>query len=188
MEKKIFFLLRLLYHELCSWYVLVIFLCVVPPCSVPKWKKNNEPTGAAVLWNPSSDRASGWFVSHFFILVLNKGGTGEKSPGISPISYWFLFRANDSETDLFYLSHWFLLTAAESETGTDLCFSPPSHPVAAINQECSHTTGKKWSAVCFEFLDEMSPWNYIKTVGGSMISACSRNDTRTKGASLFWGP
>ena len=107
----------------------------------------------------------GWLISIFFISVLNKGGTGKKSPSISPISHWFLFRANDSETDLFYLSHWFLLTAAESETGTDLCFSPPSHLVAATNQECSHTTGMKWSSVCFKFLDEMSPWNYVKTVG-----------------------
>ena len=46
----------------------------------------------------------GWLISIFFISVLNKGGTGKKSPSISPISHWFLFRANASETDLFYLS------------------------------------------------------------------------------------
>ena len=54
----------------------------------------------SLLWYWTRDGS----VAFFLILVLNKGGTGKKSPSISPISHWFLFRANASETDLFYLS------------------------------------------------------------------------------------
>ena len=61
-----------------SWIMPMICdgdLCLCgPPCSVPKWKNANKPTGPAVLWKPSSERASGCFVNLFSSLLLNKGG------------------------------------------------------------------------------------------------------------------
>ena len=41
-------------------------------------KKANNPTEAAVQWNPSSEKASGWLVSLFFVQALNKGGSVKK--------------------------------------------------------------------------------------------------------------
>ena len=59
----------------CSSYRVII--STGPPWSEAKWKNANKPTGAAVPWNSSFERASGW---PFFILALNKGGQLKKSP------------------------------------------------------------------------------------------------------------
>ena len=53
-----------------------------PPCSVLKWISANKPTGAAVLWNPSSERLREPLVgslafSHFGTEL---GGSVKKSP------------------------------------------------------------------------------------------------------------
>ena len=48
-----------------SIYNYRVIFSTGPPCSVLKLNIANEPTGAAVPWNPSSERASDWPVCLF---------------------------------------------------------------------------------------------------------------------------
>ena len=78
-------------NQKCTLNVLISlsigwFLNWPGPCSVPKWKNANGRNGATVLWNPSSERASG-----LLLLVLVKGGPVKKC---RPVYYWFQKRGN----------------------------------------------------------------------------------------------
>ena len=59
--------------------VLIVHCAAMPPCSVPKWKKANEPTGADAPWTASSQRASGWLFS-FWYRTLNRAGRQLQKP------------------------------------------------------------------------------------------------------------
>ena len=65
-------------------YIGWLFL-LAPLCSVPKWKKANEPTRGAFRWRISWKSKSGLLHSIFFILVLKGGGVQlKRSSSSSP--------------------------------------------------------------------------------------------------------